>query len=243
MHQSSYEHMRLCVEQYLDIDRHYRVADLGSRRVAPDHLTHRTLLKDYDVSYVGLDVVQGPNVDVVMDKPYRIPLKSNSLDVMMTNQAFEHIPFPWAAFVEITRVLRPGGLLFLIAPSRGHRHGTYDAWRYYPDSLAAFAMFARMQLLESYVDMPPRIENSRRIDYSRIDTTHSYWGDAVGVFRKPQRPSKWARVAGEVVVRWANRAAELGELPRPDVPRRRRVKRPRVHRPRVEHGAHDTATG
>ena len=168
-----------------------------------------------------------------MDKPYRIPLKSNSLDVVMTNQVFEHIPFPWASFIEITRVLRPGGLLFLVAPSRGHRHGTNDAWRYYPDSFKALAMFARMHLLESFVDMPPKLENSRRVDYSRIDTTHSYWGDAVGVFRKPQRPSRRGRLAGEVLVRWANRAADLGALPRPEVPRWRRVKRRQVNQPQA----------
>ena len=233
MNQSSYDHMGLCVEWYLDTERHYRIADLGSRRVVQKHLVHRTLLEDYNVDYVGLDIVPGPNVDVVMDEPYRIPLKSNSLDVVMTNQVFEHIPFPWASFIEITRVLKPGGLLFLVAPSRGHRHGTNDAWRYYPDSFAALAMFARMHLLESFVDLPPKLENSRRVDYSRIDTTHSYWGDAVGVFRKPQRPSRRGRLAGEVLVRWANRAADLGALPRPEVPRWRRVKRRQVNQPQA----------
>jgi hypothetical protein len=128
--------------------------------------------------------------------------------------------------------------LFLVAPSRGHRHGTNDAWRYYPDSLAALAMFARVQLLESFVDMPPKTEDGQRLDYARIDTEHSYWGDAVGVFRKPEHPSRLARLTGELVVRWANQAAELGEVPRPDVSpevrSKRRRRRRRVHRPRVQ---------
>ena len=46
--------MGLCVEWYLDTERHYRIADLGSRRVVQKHLVHRTLLEDYNVDYIGL---------------------------------------------------------------------------------------------------------------------------------------------------------------------------------------------
>lgn len=226
MHQSSYDHMKLCVEEYLSKDRHYRIVDLGSRRVVRGHLTHRSLLRGYDCEYLGLDVKDGPNVDVVMKKPYRIPLRSNSVDVVMTNQVFEHIPFPWASFLEISRVLKPGGLAFLVAPSRGHRHGYQDCWRYYPDSLRALAAFARMELLEMHVDLPPKLDGTRKVDYAAIDTERAYWGDAVGVYRKPAKPSKLVRIVGEVTVRWANRVGGLDPVPRPkELPRRREARR------------------
>jgi SAM-dependent methyltransferase len=133
--------------------------------------------------------------------------------------------------MEISRVLKPGGLVFLIAPSRGHRHGTYDCWRFYPDSMRALAAFARMELLEAYVDMPPRKEESKRLDYAAIDSRRSYWGDAVGVFRKPTRPSLQARVMGELVTRWANRVGELESVPRRSRGPRQRRRRAAAGRP------------
>jgi ubiquinone/menaquinone biosynthesis C-methylase UbiE len=44
-----------------------------------------------------------------MAKPYRLPLRSNSVDVVVSGQAFEHIPFVWVSITEIARVLRRGG--------------------------------------------------------------------------------------------------------------------------------------
>lgn len=231
MHTSSLHHMQLCIDEHLRRDRHYRVLDLGSRQVVKSHATHRGLLDGYDCDYVGVDVAAGVNVDIVMPKPYRIPLKTSTVDVVMTAQAFEHIPFPWASFMEISRLLKPGGLVFLIAPSRGHRHGTYDCWRFYPDSMRALAAFARMELLEAYVDMPPRKEESKRLDYAAIDSRRSYWGDAVGVFRKPTRPSLQARVMGELVTRWANRVGELESVPRRSRGPRQRRRRAAAGRP------------
>ena len=231
MHQSSYDHMKMCVELYLRRDRHYRVLDLGSRRILEDHLTHRSLLADYDCEYTGADVVEGPNVDLVMTKPYRIPAKSNSFDVIMSNQVFEHIPFPWASFLELSRVVKPKGYIFLVAPSRGHRHGTTDCWRYYPDSMRALAAFARMNLREMYVDLPPRVRGGRQLNYRAIDIERAYWGDAVGVFQKPQRYSQMVRVVGAAVTWWANRVGGVDDVPRPVVPEQRRGARRSITHP------------
>lgn len=222
MHPSAHEHMRMCVNRYMRQDRHYRVLDLGSRIVVQGHASNRDIFDDYDIEYVGADINPGPNVDVVMDKPYRLPLKSNSIDVVITNQVFEHIPFPWATFMELARVVKPDGLVFVIAPSRGHVHGALDCWRYYPDSMRAFAAWGRMHLVEKFTDVPPKRPNSNRVDYAAIDTEHRYWGDAVGVFRKPHKPSKLERVVGEVVIWWANRVGGIGHVasPRPDEERR-----------------------
>jgi SAM-dependent methyltransferase len=120
-------------------DRHYRILDLGSATSGGQSWTHRDLLKPYHVSYLGVDVVNGHNVDVVMRRPYSIPVASGSADVVISGQVFEHIPFPWATMLEVRRVLRPGGLLVVTAPSRGHVHQPIDAWRYYPDAMRALA--------------------------------------------------------------------------------------------------------
>jgi SAM-dependent methyltransferase len=223
MHPSAYAHMKMCIETYLKPDRHYRILDLGSRRVARDHLTHRNLLTNYDVEYVGADVAAGPNVDVVMKKPYRIPVKSNSFDVVLTSQAFEHIAFPWASFLEMSRIVKPGGFIFLTSPSRGHKHGSPDCWRYYPDSTRALAAFARMNLRETFTDMPPTLPGKGRLDYAAIDTVNAYWGDTVGVFQKPNPYSKLVVVAREVIIWWANRVGGVDHI-KPPAPRKSRQK-------------------
>jgi SAM-dependent methyltransferase len=215
--------MKMCIETYLRKDRHYRILDLGSRTSQPSHPTHRDLLVDLDHEYVGVDIKPGRNVDVVMKKPYRIPLKSNSVDVVITGQVFEHIAFPWATFLEICRIVKPGGHIFLIAPSRGHVHDVWDCWRYYPDSMRALAAFARMNLREVHTDLSPTPR--RRIDYSAVDPM-AYWGDTVGVFRKPEHYSKLVRVVGEVIIWWANRVGGINhvEIPEPRPRRRNLVK-------------------
>lgn len=211
MHNTAMAHMGLSVEQYMTTDRHYDVLDVGSQ-AAGNMRTHRELLTGHDVTYTGTDVSAGPNVDVVMRKPYRLPFRSKSFDVVFTNSAFEHIPFPWVTFLEIVRVLRPNGLLFLVAPSRGHIHWDFDCWRYYPDSMRALAAFSRIQLLEAHTDMPPKDES--RVDYTRVRFPENYWGDTVGVFRRPRRYSLGVVIPREVGVWWGNRVGGIEKHPR-----------------------------
>lgn len=223
MHQSAYDHMALCVKLYMPDDRHYRVIDLGSRLSPGQKRTHRRLLANHDTEYYGLDVQPGRNVDFVMKQPYRLPVPSNSTDVVISGQVFEHIPFFWASMLEIARILRPEGYAFITAPSRGHRHSTYDCWRYYPDGYRAMAAYAGLELKEVHTDFPPR--NGRRHDYARIDTDRSYWGDSVGVFQKPVRYPRARAAMVRVVTRWwANHVRDLEGTPVPEsLPERRSV--------------------
>src|SRR5688500_14735732 len=109
--------MARCVKKYMRKGRRYTVVDYGSfssrERMT---MTHRALLEDYDCDIVGVDVRPGPNVDVVMPQPYRVPLKSNSVDIVVSGQVFEHIPFFWASMLEIARVLKTGGYMFMTVP-------------------------------------------------------------------------------------------------------------------------------
>ena len=199
--------MAACVERYMRKDRHYRVLDFGSRVSRGPKMTHRELLGEHDCEITGVDIRAGRNVDVVMRRPYRIPLGANTADVAFAGQVFEHVPFPWASMLELARVLKPAGLLFMTVPSRGHVHSHYDCWRIYPDGLRALAAFARLDVLEARADFPPII-GKKQHDYARIDVEDHYWGDSVGVFRKPEGyPAVRIWPVRQVVVAWANRAA------------------------------------
>lgn len=221
--------MALCVDRYLEKGRRYRVLDLGSRVSLDQKLTHRQLLADYDVVYTGVDVKGGRNVDIVMKKPYRIPVKSGTVDVVFSGQAFEHIPFPWASILEVARVLTPGGLAFVTVPSRGHVHGQYDCWRYYPDGLRALGSWSRLETVEAHTDFPPVVGGENRPrqgwrastiprgrhDYAKLDTNKGYyWGDSVGVFRKPMHHRSFSMaIMRSAVLWWANRVGGLADTP------------------------------
>jgi SAM-dependent methyltransferase len=205
--------MARCVEDFMEPGKAYAVVDIGSRTVAGSKATHRALLEGYRTTYTGLDPVAGPNVDVVMTKPYRIPLKSESADIIFCGQVFEHVPFFWVTFLEMARVLKPGGLIFLTAPSRGHRHSPpTDCWRYYPDGMIALASFSGLAIRRAETDFPPTLPDNSRLDYGRIDP-EQYWGDTVGVFQKTKSyPKLRIALVREAMIAWANRRPSIQGL-------------------------------
>lgn len=106
--------------------------------------------------YIGVDFQAAKGVDVVLDDPYVLPFETGTADIVLTSSCFEHSEMFWLVFLEIMRTLKPGGLLYLSAPSAGSFHRfPVDCWRFYPDSGAALAKWARrngmnVALLETY---------------------------------------------------------------------------------------------
>lgn len=211
MHPSQYEHMKQALKQYCPADRHLDVLELGSATSPGQTQTHRSLFDHIDSSYLGVDVADGPTVDIVMEEPYTIPAPSNSKDVIICGSVIEHVPFFWASMLEMARVLRPGGRLFVTVPSRGHKHSPIDCWRVYPDGLRAMALWAHLTLLESHVHYPP-FTPEKRHDYKQIDAKNHYWGDSVGVFEKPLEYPLEAQLMQRAVRRWANQLSVEGPL-------------------------------
>lgn len=109
------------------------------------------------VTYTGVDFADANGVDIVLDDPYRLPFEDASVDVLVCSSVFEHSEFFWLTFVEMCRVLKAGGLLFLNVPSNGPVHGyPVDCWRFYPDAGRALQNWAKRQgydmvMLESYI--------------------------------------------------------------------------------------------
>ena len=172
MHPESYDEMSRLVATYLSPEDPLRVLDLGSYDV---NGSYRPLFAKEKWRYEGADSSRGPNVDHVLTDPYRWAFDDASYDVVVSGQAFEHIKFFWLTWKEMVRILRPGGLIFLLAPSKGveHRHPV-DCWRFYRDGMRALGELEDLEVLEAE---------------TRWDNP---WGDSVGVFRKkamPARPS------------------------------------------------------
>lgn len=170
MHKSSYQHMQRLVSAYLRPDQEIHALDIGAVDV---NGSYRTLFDQPSWRYTGVDLDAGRGVDVVLKSPYHLPFASGSIDVIVSGQAFEHIEHFWMTWLEMQRVLRAGGLVFLIAPSRGPEHRyPQDCWRFYPDGYRALAKLGDFELIEVHTDWEPD-----------EDPGSAPWGDTVGVFR------------------------------------------------------------
>lgn len=146
------------------------VLDFGSQVVGAQSLSYAGLIDDPNWTYRGLDIEAGHNVDIVVSNAYDWPeVQDDSVDLVISGQAFEHVEYFWASFFEIVRVLRPGGVATIIAPSGGFEHRfPVDCWRFYPDGFAALARYARVELIDVFTDW-----------------NHGDWADSILVVEKP----------------------------------------------------------
>ena len=156
MHATALKYGKKFFDTYaLYIDESAPILDIGSqdingslKQVMPGHFNRR---------YVGVDFVEGNNVDVVLTDPYKLPFEDNFAGCIVCSSCFEHAEMFWLTFLEIMRVLKPSGLFYLNAPSNGVFHQfPVDCWRFYPDSGLALVTWARRmgipaKLLESFV--------------------------------------------------------------------------------------------
>lgn len=138
MHNSAHEHGRLFFELYWS-ETFRNVVDLGSQDV------NGSLRGCCPASarYIGLDAVAAKGVDIVVGYGETLPIASDSVDAVVSSSAFEHDACFWDTFLELVRILRPGGLLYINVPSNYafHRY-PLDCWRFYPDAGAALVQWA-----------------------------------------------------------------------------------------------------
>jgi SAM-dependent methyltransferase len=146
------------------------ILDVGSQVVMDGHRTYRHLFGAAPWTFTGLDVEAGHNVDVAVSDPYDWQeVAADSVDVVVSGQALEHVPKFWLTAYEIGRVLKPGGITMLLAPSGGFEHRyPVDCWRFYADGMRAFADHVGFEVIECGTDWASRP-----------------WADSYLVMRKP----------------------------------------------------------
>lgn len=102
-----------------------RTLELGSYDV------NGTVRHFFGGEYVGIDMREGPGVDIVA-RSDKIPFPRCYFDVVVTTEMLEHDPFFWETFKEAKRVLRPGGYFLLTTRGLGFELHEYpsDFWRF-----------------------------------------------------------------------------------------------------------------
>lgn len=168
MHESSFREMTKFADKLPRTP--LRIADVGSLDL---NGTYRSIFASVPQwNYVGMDLVAGPNVDIVLEgEEDWSNVEASSFDVVVSGQTLEHTRKPWLFARQLARLAKKGALLCVIAPYQWvyHPHPV-DCWRVFPDGMRALLEDAGLTVLETY-----RAENSPNPDCK---------GDTVGIARK-----------------------------------------------------------
>ena len=153
MDKNSLLRMEWFIENYISIlDK--KVLDVGSYDV---NGSYKHLFPASRFDYVGLDVCDGPNVDIAVKNPYKwSEVETDSFDVVISGQTLEHVEFFWITMSEMTRVLKCGGTMFIIVP-RGfieHRHPV-DCYRFLADGMVALARYCNLFIFHASTNLAP----------------------------------------------------------------------------------------
>jgi len=105
------------------------VLEIGSR--ARSGITRRHLVPE-KLGYVGLDIMPGPNVDLVGDAHELSAIVGGRKFVAAFSlSVFEHLAMPWKVVLELNRALAAGGLVFVNTPQTWPLHDEpWDFWRF-----------------------------------------------------------------------------------------------------------------
>jgi SAM-dependent methyltransferase len=118
-----------------------QVLDVGGR-LQP----YRPLLEHRVARYVAVDPRATALVDIA-GKAEQLPLADGMFDVVFCTQVLEYVADPVSAIGELYRVLKPGGVLLVSAPSIFPRDSEEEFWRFEPAALRMLlTAFRRIQI-------------------------------------------------------------------------------------------------
>jgi hypothetical protein len=140
--------------QHLNERPHGAFLEIGSR--ARSGITRRGLVPP-GWSYTGLDVHQGPNVDVVGDahELSRI-LGDRRFDGVMAVAVLEHLLMPWKFMIELNKVMNIGGVGMFTTPQTWPMHDEpWDFFRFSKHSFHGFInKFTGFKIIDSGMGEP-----------------------------------------------------------------------------------------
>lgn len=131
------------------------VLEVGSSNPAGNTSSFRSL---YPGEYVGVDLAPGEGVDVVADlsKPHGLP--EGHFALVACCSVLEHCRNPWAMAENMTRLVRPGGAIYIAVPW---------TWRYhaYPDDYWRFSWSGIRELFPAITWDEPEYSTTREGEF------------------------------------------------------------------------------
>jgi len=165
-----------------------------------------------DLAPEGLSAARGMALDVMRASALDIPIRSQSVDLVITLDVLQHVPLGGGdvkAISEIARVLKPGGHLFVRTNAQAFPHTpddpVFNFHKYEPDDLAAklsraglrVIRISRVNALLGLAEIPRELRARKQ--------EHSYHGilaqprAAAGLAHRMKRA--WLGVEGHTVRR------------------------------------------
>jgi SAM-dependent methyltransferase len=157
MHESAMKSAALFFKTYAKYKDSGTVVDIGSQDV---NGSLKTACPER-FKYVGVDFQEAQNVDVILNDPYKLPFADQSVDIVVSSSCLEHAEFFWLTWLEMLRITKPDGLIYINVPSHGEHHAyPIDAWRFRIDAATSLMNWGNrngypVRLLEAYVDAEP----------------------------------------------------------------------------------------
>ena len=142
------------------------VLELGTKQSIPGRSTMHRDWVPHASEFLGADMEQGPDVDLVADV-HRLSehVGRERFDVILSCSTFEHFKYPALAAHELMKALRVGGQLYVQTHQSFPLHGyPHDYFRFSRQALAGlFGTEMGFEVLETNNDFPIRLY-SRRVD-------------------------------------------------------------------------------
>jgi SAM-dependent methyltransferase len=188
------------------------VLEIGSR--ARSALTNRQHIPPH-LDYVGLDILAGPNVDVVGDA-HRLAeiFGSRRFVAAFSFSVFEHLAMPWKVALELNRVLEPGGLVYTATHQTWPVHEEpWDFWRFSQYSWQTlFNAATGFEIIEAVSGEPARVHACRTNPVTRDipGSRAAYLGSASTVRKTADTTLTWP-VPVETAARDSYPAGELAK--------------------------------
>lgn len=168
------------------------VLEVGSR--ARSAITRRHRVPAH-LDYVGLDILAGPNVDVVGDAHELSRLMGGRKFVaIFSTSVFEHLLMPWKVALEMNKVLEPGGIIYTSTHHTWPLHEEpWDFWRFSKTTWQAlFNPATGFEILEAVTGEPARIHPCRTSPVTRdMPASPAYLGSASIVRKVAETTLEW----------------------------------------------------
>ena len=155
------------------------VLEIGSRARSAITRSHRI---PPQLTNLGVDILPGPNVDLVGDAhELSTLLAGRKFVAIFSTSVFEHLLMPWKVALEMNKVLEPGGIVYTSTHQTWPIHDEpWDFWRFSRDTWQAlFNPATGFEILEAVVGEPARIHACRTSSVTRdMPLSPAYLGSA-----------------------------------------------------------------
>lgn len=167
------------------------VVDLGGREFPMD----LRLPDDIDVRRIVVDIEDDDSVDIVGDAHCLSTLiPAGSVDAIVSVSTFEHLLMPWKVAVEMAKILKPGGAIYVQShQAEGLHDPPFDYWRFSDQAWnGLFNAHTGFRITETVMSAPATILPLRRpVKHPLVENAAGFRNSAVAAVKTGEPSVDW----------------------------------------------------